>query len=228
MKGFTGKMEMGQGINTSLSQILADELDVPYESVKMVMSDTELCPWDGGTNGSRTTRGFGPPFRAAAAEARAILLQMASEQLGVPVSGLEIKNGIISDKSNSAKKLSYAQLTRGKKIERHLENKPAPKDYILATNENHSVREFIEHSFALVGMSLKWKGSGVEETGIDANTGKVLVKINPKFFRPGEVDQLLGDYSMAKKELGWSPEVKFKDLVEIMVKRDLERIKSGR
>ncbi len=102
---------------------------------------------------------------------------------------------------------------------------PAPKDFILATNENHSVREFIEHAFAVVGISVKWKGSGVSETGIDAKTGKTLVKINPKFFRPGEVDMLLGDYSMAKKELGWSPIVKFNELVEIMVKRDLERIK---
>jgi nicotinate dehydrogenase subunit B len=129
VKGFTGKMEMGQGINTSLAQILADELDVPYESVKMVMADTDICPWDGGTNGSRTTRGFGPPFRAAAAEARAILLQMASEQLGVPVSRLEINNGIISDKTNNTKNVSYGQLTKGKKIEKHLESKPVPKDY---------------------------------------------------------------------------------------------------
>ena len=129
VKGFTGKMEMGQGINTSLAQILADELDVPYENVKMVMADTDICPWDGGTNGSRTHRFFGPPFRAAAAEARAVLMQMASEQLDVPVSRLEINNGIIRDKTNKANKVSYGQLTKGKKIEKHLETKPAPKDH---------------------------------------------------------------------------------------------------
>ncbi|HNW30296.1 MAG TPA: GDP-mannose 4,6-dehydratase, partial [Spirochaetota bacterium] len=102
---------------------------------------------------------------------------------------------------------------------------PKPKDYVLATNENHSVREFIEYAFNYVGISIEWKGSGVNETGIDSKSGKTVVKINPKFFRPGEVDQLLGDYSLAKKELGWEPKVKFKELVEIMVQRDLERVK---
>jgi GDPmannose 4,6-dehydratase len=104
---------------------------------------------------------------------------------------------------------------------------PKPKDYVLATNENHSVREFIEHACAYVGISIQWKGTGVNETGIDAKTGKTIVKINPKFFRPGEVDQLLGDYGLAKKELGWEPKIKFKELVEIMVQRDLERVKNS-
>jgi GDPmannose 4,6-dehydratase len=102
---------------------------------------------------------------------------------------------------------------------------PKPGDYVLATNENHSVREFIEHAFSHVGISLQWKGRDADEYGVDAASGKTLVKINPKFFRPGEVEQLLGDYSKAKKELGWEPKVKFKELVGIMVQRDLERIK---
>ncbi len=105
---------------------------------------------------------------------------------------------------------------------------PKPKDYILATNENHSVREFIEHAFNHVGITIEWKGTDVDERGIDTKTGKTLVRINPKFFRPGEVDQLLGDYSLAKKELGWEPKVKFKELVQIMVQRDLERIQQSR
>jgi len=105
---------------------------------------------------------------------------------------------------------------------------PKPKDYILATNENHSVREFIEHAFNHVGITIEWKGSGVNEKGIDTQTGKTLVRINPKFFRPGEVEQLLGDYSLAKKELGWEPKVKFKELVQIMVQRDLERVQQSR
>ncbi len=104
---------------------------------------------------------------------------------------------------------------------------PKPKDYVLATNENHSVREFIEYAFNYVGITIEWKGAGVNETGIDAKSGKTLVRINPRFFRPGEVDQLLGDYSLAKKELGWEPKVKFKELVEIMVQRDLEREKQS-
>ena len=78
---FTGKIEMGQGIVTSLAQMLADELDVPLDAVDMAMGDTDLCPWDMGTFGSRTTRFFGPPLREAAAEARAILIQLASEHL---------------------------------------------------------------------------------------------------------------------------------------------------
>lgn len=101
---------------------------------------------------------------------------------------------------------------------------PKPKDFVIATNENHSVREFIEHAFNYVGITIRWQGAGVNESGIDEKTGKTIVKINPKYFRPGEVDQLLGDYSLAKKELGWEPKVKFKELVEIMVQRDLERV----
>jgi CO/xanthine dehydrogenase Mo-binding subunit len=86
--GYTGKIEMGQGIITSLAQMLAEELDVPFERVTMVMGDTDLCPWDMGTFGSMTTRFFGPPFRQAAAEAKAVLLDLAAEHLGVPKSSL--------------------------------------------------------------------------------------------------------------------------------------------
>lgn len=100
-----------------------------------------------------------------------------------------------------------------------------PKDYVLATNENHSVREFIEHAFDFVDIKIQWKGTGVDEKGIDTKSGKTLVKINPKFFRPGEVDQLLGDYSLAKKDLGWEPKVRFNELVNIMVEKDLARLK---
>ncbi len=126
--GYTGKIEMGQGVITSLAQELAEELDVEVAKVHMVLGDTDLCPWDGGTNGSRTTRFFGPPFRAAAAEARGILLELGAERLDLPVERLEIRNGIIYDKTNSNKKVSYAELTRGKKIEKHLEFKPEVKD----------------------------------------------------------------------------------------------------
>jgi nicotinate dehydrogenase subunit B len=97
----TGKIEMGQGPVTSLAQMLADELDVPYEQVDMVMGDTDLCPWDQGTWGSLTTRAFGPLLRAAAAEARGVLLELASESLRVPVSQLESKDGVIFDRKNA-------------------------------------------------------------------------------------------------------------------------------
>jgi isoquinoline 1-oxidoreductase len=124
-----GKIEMGQGIITSLPQMIADELDVNVKSVKMIMGDTDLCPWDGGTHGSLTTRAFSPFMRKAAAEARAVLLDMAAEKLGTNVENLEIKEGVISVKTNSNKKVSYAELTKGQNITRYLDKKPDFKDY---------------------------------------------------------------------------------------------------
>jgi CO/xanthine dehydrogenase Mo-binding subunit len=117
--GYTGKIEMGQGVITSLAQMLADELDVPYDSVHMVMGDTALCPWDRGTFGSMTTRFFGPPFRAAAAEARAVLVELAAEKLGVPKDRLKTKDGVVYEVGGS-RKVTYAELAEGKKILRHV------------------------------------------------------------------------------------------------------------
>jgi nicotinate dehydrogenase subunit B len=125
---FTGKIEMGQGAITSLPQIMADELDVPYEKVNMVMGDTLLCPYDGGTNGSQTIRTFSRFMIIAAAEARSVLLQMASENLKVPVTQLMTENGIISDIKNNRNRVSYGELTKGKRIERNIEGKPALKE----------------------------------------------------------------------------------------------------
>lgn len=126
---FTGKIEMGQGIITSLAQMMADELNVPLEKVKMVMGDTDLCPWDMGTWGSLSTRVFGPSMRAAAAEARGVLLDLASKELGVPVTQLEAREGIIADTKNPNKSVTYAQLTKGKRIEKFLDVKPSVEDY---------------------------------------------------------------------------------------------------
>jgi isoquinoline 1-oxidoreductase len=124
----TGKIEMGQGPITSLAQMIADELDVPYERVDMVMGDTDVCPWDRGTWGSLTTRAFGPVLRAAAAEARGVLLQLASQKLSVPVSRLEAKDGLIFDRQNERKRITYGELAKGKPIARHLTVKPEIKD----------------------------------------------------------------------------------------------------
>jgi isoquinoline 1-oxidoreductase len=126
---FTGKIEMGQGIITSLAQMLAEELDVPLNSVDMVMGDTALCPWDMGTFGSLSTKYFGPPLRRAGAEARAVLFQLAAEHLQVSPAQLKVKEGVVFMKSNPAKKVSYARLARGKRIERHLKEKPPIKHY---------------------------------------------------------------------------------------------------
>ncbi len=127
---YTGKIEMGQGPITSLAQELADELDVAYEDVKMVMGDTLLCPYDQGTWGSLTTRQFGPYLRVAAAEARGVLLEMASEKLGLPVEQLIVSRGVISSRRRPSKRIRYAELTGGARIiEKHLEVKPEVKDH---------------------------------------------------------------------------------------------------
>ena len=127
MSCFTGKIEMGQGVVTSLAQILAEELDVPLTSVDMVMGDTDLCPWDMGTFGSRSTRFFGPPLREAAAEARKVLIQLAAERLGVDKARLVVRDGVVRDRENSAKQVTYGQLAQGKIIERRPTAKPVPK-----------------------------------------------------------------------------------------------------
>lgn len=125
--GFTGKIEMGQGVVTSLAQILAEELDVPLTSVDMILGDTDLCPWDMGTFGSRSIRFFGPPLREAAAEARALLIQLAAEYLGLGPERLIVRNGLVQDRDNPNKQVTYGRLAQGKIIERRLTSKPSPK-----------------------------------------------------------------------------------------------------
>ncbi len=100
---------------------------------------------------------------------------------------------------------------------------PEPDDFVIATGEAHSVREFIEHAFNYVDIEIEWTGKGIEEKGIDKKTGKVYVELSPDFFRPAEVDILIGDYSKAKRILGWSPKTKFKELVGLMVDADMRR-----
>ena len=95
-----------------------------------------------------------------------------------------------------------------------------PDDYVLATNEFHSVREFIEVAFSQKGFDIEWKGNGINEIGFDKKTGKELIFISEKYFRPSEVDELLGDASKAKKNLNWEPKIKFKELVKCMVDYD--------
>ena len=103
---------------------------------------------------------------------------------------------------------------------------PKPDDYVLATGESHSVREFIELAFAQVGRNITWRGTGNDEVGFDSASGKVLVKIDSRYFRPTEVDVLQGDASKAQQELGWRAETTFTELVAEMVSSDLELINS--
>jgi isoquinoline 1-oxidoreductase len=121
---FTGKIEMGQGPITSLPQMLAEDLDVPIDSIDLVMGDTDLCPFDSGTWGSESTRVFGVKWRAAAAEARSVLLELASEALGVPIGRLEVRDGVVSDSADPSRRISYGELTRGRRIERRIRVKP--------------------------------------------------------------------------------------------------------
>jgi GDPmannose 4,6-dehydratase len=96
-----------------------------------------------------------------------------------------------------------------------------PDDYVIATGETHSVREFCEKAFECVGIKIEWVGSGIEEKGIDSKTGRVLVEVDPRYFRPTEVDLLIGDATKAKQKLGWQPKVTFDELVKMMVESDL-------
>jgi len=100
-----------------------------------------------------------------------------------------------------------------------------PDDYVLATGETNSVREFVDLAFSELDMHLEWIGEGVNEKGVEKTTGKVLVGVNPSYYRPTEVDLLLGDATKAKIELGWKPKTKFRDLVKLMTLADWEKVK---
>jgi len=98
-----------------------------------------------------------------------------------------------------------------------------PDDYLLATGETHSVREFVEECAKILKLDLVWKGKGLKEEGFSKKLKKTIIKIDPKYFRPAEVELLLGDPSKARKKLGWKPTTKFKDLARIMTEYDLEK-----
>jgi nicotinate dehydrogenase subunit B len=140
---FTGKIEMGQGPITSLPQMLAEELETPLDTVDIIMGDTDLCPWDMGTFGSMTTRMFGPALLAAAAEAKVVLLELAADALKVPQAQLVAKDGAIFDPQNPKSRMTYGQLAKGQKIERHVQAKPAlknPAQYKIA-GQSHTRRD---------------------------------------------------------------------------------------
>jgi GDPmannose 4,6-dehydratase len=101
---------------------------------------------------------------------------------------------------------------------------PEPDDYVLATGEMHSVREFVEKAFGQTGVNIVWRGSGVDEEGIDEKSGRVLIKIDARYFRPTEVDLLIGDPSKARSKLGWHHRVSFEELVAEMVATDLKTV----
>jgi len=97
-----------------------------------------------------------------------------------------------------------------------------PDDFVISAGETHTVKEFCEKAFAIAGFKIEWSGQGLDEKGIDKKSGKILIEIDPIYFRPAEVDLLLGDASKARKDLGWAPKVKFDDLIKMMVEYDLK------
>ncbi len=99
-----------------------------------------------------------------------------------------------------------------------------PDDYVLATGETHTIKEFVENAFKVAGYGITWEGEGVNTKGIDKKSGKVLVEVSPEFYRPAEVDVLIGNPQKTKEKLGWQPKVKFEELVRIMVEADIKRI----
>ena len=187
----TGKIEMGQGIIMSLVQIIADDLNVPMEKIKMVMGDTDLCPWDGGTWGSLTIRSFAPNMRRAAAEAKGVLLELASNKLKVPVTQLTVVDGVISDPNNPSKSVTYGELAKGKKMDKYLDVKPEVEDYT---------------KFTFIGKSFKRNDSRLKVTGQAKYTGdmKVPGMVFARIVRPKSLSGKLTsvDYSEAEKVPG--------------------------
>ncbi len=98
-----------------------------------------------------------------------------------------------------------------------------PEDFVIATGESHTVREFVEKAFSVAAIEIRWKGNGVNEKGINPKTGEELVKVNPRYFRPAEVDELVGDATNARKKLGWKAKIKFDELVQLMVNYDIKK-----
>jgi len=141
-----GKIEMGQGVITSFAQMMAEELDVAYESVDMVMGDTDLCPWDAGTWGSLSTRYYGAFVKEAACEAKAVLQELAAERLGSPIARLVTENGAIFDKNNPSVRVTYGALTEGKVIERHLTELPplTPVSEYTVSGKSYRRRDSME------------------------------------------------------------------------------------
>jgi len=131
---YTGKIEMGQGVYTSLPVMLAEELSVPLSAIDPVLGDTDLCPWDMGTFGSMSTPYFGPALRRAAAEARTVLVELAAERLDLPAGRLATRDGTVFDSENPGTSVTYAELARGQRIERTVEGEAIP-----TTHDQHTI-----------------------------------------------------------------------------------------
>ena len=177
-----------------------------------------------------TTRNYRESYGMFAANG--ILFNHESERRGETFVTRKITQGLSRIKLGTEKKLYLGNLDARRdwghsrdyvegmwRILQHTE----PDDFILSTNETHSVREFVEEAGSVLGMDIIWRGKGLKEKGIDKNTGKTIIEVDPKYFRPAEVDVLLGDYSKAKEKLGWKPKITFKKLVRLMTEADFKK-----
>ena len=199
-----GKVEMGQGERTALAQCLAEELDVAYDSVDMVMGDTEICPWDSGTGGSTCIQVFSLVLRRAAAEARAVLLQMAAEQLQAPVERLKVDAGVVTDPVQD-KRIAYAQLVQGKRIERHVANVPLKSPA----------------EFRLIGRPQPWKGAEDMVTGKTIYTGDISVPgmLCARILRPPAHGAILKSVDTSAAEKAGARVVRAGDLIAVAHER---------
>jgi isoquinoline 1-oxidoreductase len=188
---FSGKIEMGQGVTTSLAQMAAEELGVGLDSIDMVMGDTDRCVWDAGTYGSLTTRMFGPALRAAAAEARAILMQLAAERLGVPKARLVASNGEIAVADQKRRSVSYAELAKGQALARRLDEAAVLR----------SVKEFVTMGQSPQRLDGKDKVTGAAKYAADVRLPGMLYA---KLLRPPAhgVKLVKADTSSAAKVSG--------------------------
>jgi isoquinoline 1-oxidoreductase len=201
-----GKVELGQGSKTALAQLLAEELDIALDSVDMVMGDTDVCPWDGGTYGSLSIRQFGPVLRGAAAEARAVLLELAAEQLGAPAGRLQVKAGVVSGPPGADQRVTYAQLVQGKRIERHLE-----KTQVKAVA-----------AYTVVGQSPRRKDAIEKVTGRAKYAGDMAVPgtLHARILRPPAHGATLKDIdTTAAEKVPGARVVKDGDLIAVLHER---------
>ena len=164
----------------------------------------------------------------------AILFNHESERRGTPFVTRKITDGLVRVKLGLEKELSLGTLDARRDwgyapdyVEAMwlMMQQEVPDDYVIATGVAHTVREFVEESAKALDMDIAWRGKGVEEVGVDTKTGKTIVRVDPQFYRPAEIDILLGDASKAAKQLNWKPKVGFEQMIKIMVEADLERSK---
>jgi len=159
------------------------------------------------------------PLRGPEFVTRKVCIKIAQFILGINITPLEIGN------MDSKRDWGYAkEYVEGMYL---IMQESTPDNFILSTGETHTVREFIEKAFEYVGIKIKWEGKESEEIGINIADGKTLIKVNPEFYRPSEVDLLIGDYTKAKTVLSWEPQTKFEDLVKLMTQAELNRLKNN-